>query len=167
MTKIKNAEEPTIATTLPAEHWPDGVIPDGLIYVTSDEMRWLKEMHWIETGGSLLRTNCLSCGAEMTFQRDPRDWPSHVDPLTREVGDGDGNMVSETLHLRVKLECPKCGAAQFTDGVSEVDFIDATTADVAAETRAAVARRLSVVVEDVRSGDDAASGERGTVAPSE
>lgn len=119
-------ETPVPFTTLPAQHWPDGELPDGLMYVTPEEMSYLKELSW---GEGTFRATCPN-GHENVYEKHPADWPNHPgDPGT----------------LRVKLECsvPSCAATWYTEGSDEATFAAGLNAEYARRVQAEVARLMA------------------------
>lgn len=72
-----------------------------------------------------LTITCASCGAAIAFERHPADWPNHPDGV------------------RVKVECPECGATTYTDGITEVEYVEQRTAELRAQIADEVAARLN------------------------
>lgn len=146
---VGTLDAPTPFTTLPADQHPGGVLPDGVMYVTTEEMAYLKAMSW---GADTWRTSCEACGEEMIFEKHPADWPNHPG----QPGD-----------VRVKIECPRCGHMQYTDGKSEVDYVDERRAELTRQVSEEVAARLQaesgstepVVVEQVSHTDGGSGGD--------
>lgn len=138
----------------------------GVQFVTKGEMRYLKEMSW---GPDAYRQTCEACDEVMVFERHPADWPNHPGDPTQEWTEGaDGVLVPP--HVRVAIECPRCGLRQFTDGVTEHEYSQRRLASVYAEVMEEVARRLQeenggepvridgVTATDVGNGGDNAAG---------
>lgn len=81
---------------------------------------------------------CEACSFVMEFERHPSDWSNHP---------GDAGQV------RVAVECPECGHAQYTDGCAETEYVAVQSAALMAELRAEVAARLNSSVEPVFAGE--------------
>ena len=145
---------PTPFTTLPADQHPDGVLPDGVTYVTTDEMGDLKVLSW---GDGTHSETCKACSFVMVFEKHPADWPNHPG----DVGT-----------LRVKIECPRCGATQFTAGGDEVDFVTALHAAIHADVMAEVSKRMAALndgepvdIEHVSGADRGSGGDQAAPTP--
>jgi hypothetical protein len=112
-------------TTLAPEHWPGKVLPEGMTYVTTEEMGFLKAWSW---GENSYRATCEACSNEMIFEKHPADWPNHP---------------GEPGQLRVKIECNACGHMQWTDGATEQDFSRDRLRAMRADVEAEMSRRLA------------------------
>lgn len=111
--------------------------------------------NWIEGGeptppaSGAFTLTCVSCGQSIAFDAHPADWDSH--PGTPG-------------ELRVLIECPHCGVQQYTDGMTEVEYVAAQSAVIEREVRAEVARRLGIASEQVALVSSADSGSGGDAA---
>lgn len=138
-------EAPTPFTTLPEADHPGGRLPDGVTYVTPDEMRFLREMAWAENG-ELFRQECSTCGEVMVFERHPADWPNHP---------------GEPGEVRVAVECPRCGTKQYVGGATEVEHVAERTRALTAEVMDEVAARLRAESVPVSAGETGSGGDAG------
>ena len=152
----KYVEDNAGFTTLPPDQHPGGKLPEGMTHVTTEEMGFLKALSW---GDGTYRTKCNSCGADLVYEKHPADWPNH--PGTPGELDENG----DPTWVRVKIECNRCGAMQYTDGLDEKDFVEKRTAELRREIGDEIAKRLAaengepVRVESVSAHDTATGGD--------
>lgn len=148
--------ENAYATTAPENEIPDNANPE-LLRMTTEEISALKVLSW---GDSVHRETCEACGTEMIFERHPADWEWHP---------GDPN---DGTHVRVKIECPKCGHAQYTDGMLETEYMEELNAALLAQAKEEVLARLTaanggkpVTIKDVRASDTGGGSDRAAAPP--